>query len=110
VVEVLSDHDLTNPGEFQEKLWEYLSAGVALIWVLSPRHDTVTVYDQAGGLAAPSVLARRRGDHLDGGGVLPGFSVPLASLFRPPPSARATPQRAQPHHPGTPEAPELEPD
>jgi len=87
VAEVLSDHDRNNPGRFREKLWEYLSAGVALVWVLDPADDTVTVYDQAGGLGAPTVLRRVSGDHLDGGTVLPGFRAPLASLFRPLPGS-----------------------
>jgi hypothetical protein len=29
------------------------------------------------------MLKRATGDHLDGGSVLPGFRVPLATLFRP---------------------------
>jgi Uma2 family endonuclease len=89
VAEVLSDHDRNDPGRFREKLWEYLNAGVALVWALNPADDTVAVYDQAGGLAAPTVLARSRGDHLDGGPVLPGFRSPLAALFRPPPGSPA---------------------
>lgn len=84
VVEVLSEHDLTNPGDFQDKLWEYLNAGVALVWVLNPKDDRLSVYDQGGGLAAPTVL--RPGDQLDGGAVLPGFRVPVATLFRPRPA------------------------
>jgi Uma2 family endonuclease len=98
VAEVQSGHDLTNPGDFQDKLWEYLSAGVALVWVLNPANDTLTVYDQAGGLAgealtAPTVLRRQAGDAVDGGAVLPGFRAPLTSLFRPPPGSprRSTP-------------------
>jgi Uma2 family endonuclease len=83
VAEVQSEHDLDRPGDFQDKLWEYLNARVALVWVLNPNNDTLTVYDQAGGLAAPTVLRLASGDHLDGGTVLPGFRAPLTTLFRP---------------------------
>ena len=81
--EVLSDHDYNDMSKFTEKVEDYLAAGVGLVWVLSPRHDTVTVYDQAGGVASPTLLKRAAGDHLGGGAVLPGFSVPLTALFRP---------------------------
>jgi Uma2 family endonuclease len=81
--EVLSDHDYEDMGAFMEKLEDYLAAGVSLIWVLSPRDDAVTVYDQATGLAAPRVLRKREGGELDGGTVLPGFRVPLSAVFRP---------------------------
>jgi Uma2 family endonuclease len=81
--EVLSGHDYHRWADSMAKVEDYLSAGAALVWVLSPRHDTITVYDPAGGVAAPTMLKRATGDHLDGGSVLPGFRVPLASLFRP---------------------------
>jgi Uma2 family endonuclease len=87
--EVLSGHDYDRWADVLEKVDDYLLAGVALVWLLSPRHETVTVYTQAGGLAGPSVLRRSGDDHLDGADALPGFRVPLAALFRPLPAPAA---------------------
>ena len=87
--EVLSGHDYDRWADVLEKVDDYLLAGVALVWLLSPRHETVTVYTQAGGLAGPSVLRRSGDDHLDGADALPGFRVPLAALFRPLPAPEA---------------------
>jgi Uma2 family endonuclease len=70
-VEVVSPSD--RPGQ----LSEYLEAGVRLLWVIEPRQRTVTVY-------TPDRNARvlRESDALDGGDVLPGFTVAVSELFR----------------------------
>jgi Uma2 family endonuclease len=74
-VEVISPSD--RAGQVSENVAEYLEAGVRLLWVIEPRQRTVTVY-------TPNQNARvlREGDILDGGDVLPGFSVAVAELFR----------------------------
>ena len=72
--------EITSPGnrvsEIQEKVTEYLDAGVRLVWVIDPPTRTVTAY-------APDGSARilRYVDTLDGGDVVPGFRFRLAELF-----------------------------
>ncbi|HSL83186.1 MAG TPA: Uma2 family endonuclease [Thermoanaerobaculia bacterium] len=59
-----------------EKTRDYLAAGARLVWNVDPRRETVTVHAPN---AEPRVLGAD--DILDGGEVLPGFSVPVRSLF-----------------------------
>ena len=54
----------------------YLQAGVKLVWLVDPAQDTVTVFR-----SDASVIVLREGDILDGGDVLPGFSVAVADIF-----------------------------
>jgi Uma2 family endonuclease len=49
---------------------------VRLVWLIDPETLTVTVFRQD---AAPKSIGE--GDTLDGGDVLPGFSVPVAEIF-----------------------------
>jgi Uma2 family endonuclease len=73
-VEVLSRSNTL--GEMARKRGEYFRAGVRLVWEIDPRARTVRVYtavDQFRDLTAA--------DALDGGAVLPGFTLPLAQLF-----------------------------
>ena len=58
------------------KVREYLAAGTRLVWVLWPKHRSVTVH-------SPSGASRDLGPEaeLDGGDVLPGFRAPVAELF-----------------------------
>jgi Uma2 family endonuclease len=74
VVEVLSKSNTRR--EMQRKLDEYLSAGVRVIWFVDPEERVVDVY-------AGSIDARRltEADVLNGGEVLPGFTLPLGQLF-----------------------------
>jgi Uma2 family endonuclease len=74
VVEVVSTHE--DAEDVEQKRVQYLEAGVPLLWVIYPLTRTVHVYGK-GGLV--EVLAE--GDTLTGGSVLPGFAVPVASLF-----------------------------
>ncbi len=73
-VEVVSPSDGIE--DLISKVGEYLSAGSRLVWVVSPRTQSVTAY-------LPNGEARllRADDTLDGGEVLPGFSVPVRELF-----------------------------
>ena len=59
-----------------DKVQFYLLYGVRLVWLVDPATRTVVV-------EAPNEEARilRPGDTLDGGGMLPGFSVPVADIF-----------------------------
>lgn len=55
---------------------DFLHAGVQLVWVVYPRQQQVYVYESPDRVRL--VLAN---GELDGGCVLPGFRLPLATLF-----------------------------
>lgn len=74
VVEVVSPSDKIE--DLEEKLIEYFEAGVTTVWVVYPRSKTVHVYD-----SLDQVRAVREPHDLDGGTVLPGFKLPVATLF-----------------------------
>jgi Uma2 family endonuclease len=73
-VEVLSESNTAE--EMQRKLKDYFDAGVQLVWHIDPRARTVEVFTGPG---QPTVL--REGQNLDGGSVLPRFSLPVHDLF-----------------------------
>ena len=74
VVEVLSPTN-TRP-EMARKRAEYFAAGVELVWEIDPATDTAAAYT-----GPDAVVAVPAGGALDGGAVLPGFTLPLAALF-----------------------------
>jgi Uma2 family endonuclease len=74
VVEVLSPYDRAS--DVQNKITDYLTAGVRLLWLVDPRSQTVTIYES---LDRAKILLGD--DSLDGGDVLPGFSLALPQLF-----------------------------
>lgn len=76
-VEVLGEGNTT--AEMARKLREYFQAGVRLVWFIDPRAKTVTVYTSP----TRSKVIPTSGT-LDGGKVLPGFALPVASLFAKP--------------------------
>jgi Uma2 family endonuclease len=73
-VEVLSPDQTA--ADMDERMADYFAAGTRLFWVVNPARRTVAVH-------SPTAPARwlREGDVLDGGDVIPGFSVPVADLF-----------------------------
>ncbi len=73
-VEVLSPNDVVS--EVEQKVGEWLEAGASLVWVLSPKMRTVTVYRSRTDI---KILTEK--DTLDGGPVIPGFQYPIAKLF-----------------------------
>jgi Uma2 family endonuclease len=73
-VEVLSRSN--TPGEMAVKRQEYFAVGVELVWEIDPRTRTVAVYTSP---AQATTLGP--GDTLDGGTVLPGFTLPVQELF-----------------------------
>jgi len=77
VVEVVSPNDLAD--RVDEKRDEWLGAGVKLVWVASISTRTVLAYRPG---ERPELL--RVGDSLSAPDLLPGFTVPLADLFRRP--------------------------
>ena len=73
-VEVLSPSETASL--LEEKLDDYRSAGVPLVWVVDPDRRTVMV------IAANAPLQwLREGDCLSDERVVPGFSCPVAQLF-----------------------------
>jgi Uma2 family endonuclease len=67
------------PKEMDEKLHEYFEKGVRLVWFVRPKSRVVDVY------AAPDRFTRLTASaQLDGGDVLPGFSVQVSKLFQKP--------------------------
>jgi Uma2 family endonuclease len=76
-VEVLSESNTRQ--EMDQKLDDYLAAGVKLVWYVDPRTETVQVFS---GRKTGKTL--RQGQSLDGNAVLPGFKLPLRKLFAEP--------------------------
>jgi Uma2 family endonuclease len=73
-IEVLSQSNTA--GEMSIKMDEYFAAGVRQVWLVEPNLRTVTVFD-----AADKFVALHQQDLLDGGAVLPGFTLALGELF-----------------------------
>jgi Uma2 family endonuclease len=73
-VEVLSPNDLAY--EVDQKVDEYLSAGVRLIWIVNPEKRTVTIHRPSG-----TVTKLNDQDVVDGEDVLPGFRCPVHEFF-----------------------------
>jgi Uma2 family endonuclease len=76
-VEVISPSNTRK--EMEEKLEEYFEKGVRLVWFVRPRARVVDVYTSADQFARLTASAT-----LDGGDVLPGFSIVVGDLFRKP--------------------------
>jgi len=72
--EVLSKSN--TPREMERKRRDYFAAGVRMVWQIDPNTRTAQVFtapEQATDIPADGVL--------EGGDVLPGFKLPLATLF-----------------------------
>lgn len=76
-VEVLSASNTRK--EMQRKLADYFKAGVRLVWYVDPKTRMVQVFT-----SRSSRKTLRESQTLDGGAVLPGFSVSLRQLFAEP--------------------------
>ena len=73
-VEVISPSDTY--AKVEKKIFDWLDAGTRLVIVVNPRRRVVTVY---GSWADISVLTED--DTLDGGSVVPGWSLPVREIF-----------------------------
>ncbi len=73
-VEILSPSDKQE--EINEKIDDYLRAGVALVWVIDPHYRTVKIFRPD---AEPELVNVRQ--ELSAEPHLPGFRVPAAQLF-----------------------------
>ncbi|HEX8721910.1 MAG TPA: Uma2 family endonuclease [Pyrinomonadaceae bacterium] len=74
VVEVVSPGDTYS--EVQEKVEDWLGAGVSAVWVVDPRRRAVLVYR-----SLTDVTRLAEGDELDGGEVVPGFRCRVSEIF-----------------------------
>jgi Uma2 family endonuclease len=82
-VEVVSPSDKAD--DLLEKVEEYFAAGVVQVWVVYPRRRVAHVFE-----SFTSIRVVSTGQDLEGGALLPGFRLPLATLFEdlgPPPGA-----------------------
>lgn len=77
-VEIVSKNDSYE--DVDSKVQRYLNDGVRLVWVVNPRNQTVIVYRNGS-----DQITRLTEEHtLTGEDVLPGFSVPVKSIFAQP--------------------------
>ena len=73
-VEVLSPGNTKR--EMTEKVEHYFAAGARLVWIVSPKLKTITVYR-----SPTDIVTLTEKDTLDGGEVVPGFQIPVAEIF-----------------------------
>jgi Uma2 family endonuclease len=89
VVEVISPKGLYY--EVEEKVTEWLGAGVRVVWVVNPRTRQVRIHRADG-----SDATVREKDQLSGEDVVPGFTCRVGDLFQPPPGAAPVVEEAAP--------------
>ena len=73
-VEVISPHDRYT--EVEEKVDDWLAAGTGMVVVVNPRNHTATIRFTG---KDPVILTEQ--DTLDGGDVVPGWTMPVADIF-----------------------------
>ena len=73
-VDVISPSDTYT--EVEEKLFDWLDAGVRLVIVANLRQHTVTVYR-----SRADIVILTEDDTLDGGDVVPGWTMPVREVF-----------------------------
>jgi Uma2 family endonuclease len=74
-VEVVSPHDLARE-DVEDKIAEYLEAGIPLLWIIYPKTKTIYTIRHGG-----AIRRLTESDQLTGEDVLPGFACPVAELF-----------------------------
>jgi Uma2 family endonuclease len=75
-VEVLSETN--TKAEIHQKLKEYFESGTKLAWTIDPATRTISVFE---GFSENPGRVLHESEMLDGGSVLPGFSLNIARLF-----------------------------
>jgi Uma2 family endonuclease len=75
VAEVVSPSD--RAGDVEDKVADWLEAGVRLVWVLWPRTHTVQAFR-----SFEDVRTLTERDTLDGEDIVPGFSLAVRELFK----------------------------
>jgi Uma2 family endonuclease len=73
-VEVISESN--SAYEVQKKIHDYFEAGVVRVWVIYPDQAEVYIYG-----SPTQIEVIKSGQTLDGGDLLPGFQVSVATLF-----------------------------
>ena len=73
-VEVLSEGNM--PREMARKLDEYFSLGVRLVWLVNPMTESTEAYT-----SRHQSTRLDKSATLEGGVILPGFTLPLSALF-----------------------------
>jgi Uma2 family endonuclease len=73
-VEVVSPRDTVS--EVEEKVAEWLESGARMVWVVSPKLHTITVYR-----SLTNIVTLTEKDKLEGADVLPGFQIDVAEIF-----------------------------
>ncbi len=73
-VEILSPND--NAGQLQRKIAQYLAAGTTIVWILDADALTATIYEKSG-----EFRTLNADDMIDAPALLPGFAVPVRTLF-----------------------------
>ncbi len=72
--------EVVSPGnsasELNQKIALYFQAGTRQIWIVYPKTRTIQIYS-----APNQIVVLSRADELDGGNVLPGFTLALETLF-----------------------------
>ena len=77
-VEILSPAD--DPRRILDKVGEYLTAGVRMVWVIDPRQRKAAAHR-----SLTDIRELNESEALDGEDVLPGFSCKLATILDPEP-------------------------
>jgi Uma2 family endonuclease len=73
-VEVISKGN--TPAEMARKIKEYFASGVLAVWLIYPKTQTAEVY------SSPTHCEQvAKNEALDGGTLLPGFRLPLKTIF-----------------------------
>jgi Uma2 family endonuclease len=75
-IEIISPSNTAS--EVLNKIRDYFRTGVRRVWVVYPVEGQVYIYDTP---TSVRILSLEAGDSLDGGDLLPGFTLPLATLF-----------------------------
>ncbi|MGH8059597.1 MAG: Uma2 family endonuclease, partial [Candidatus Entotheonellia bacterium] len=73
-IEVISPSDTYT--EVEEKVLDWLEAGTRMVIVVNPRKRVVTVYR-----SLAHIVILTEGDTLDGGDVVPGWTMPVRDVF-----------------------------
>lgn len=74
LVEVISPGDTVL--EVENKVAEWLGAGASIVWVVSPKLHTVTIYR-----SLINIVTLTEKDTLDGADVVPGFQIRVTEIF-----------------------------
>lgn len=74
VVEIISPSDIYT--EVEEKVFDWLEAGVKMVVVVNPRKRVVTVYR-----SLTDIVVLTESDILDGGNVVVGWSIAVKDIF-----------------------------